>query len=158
VLVEDGDVFGDGVNVAARLQELAAPGGICLSWAVRDQVGERVDVAFEDGGERSVKNIARPLRVFQVLLDEPAPSAAFRLGEKMDDPVAMYLNDVFAVPASLAGLPALSLPGGLSEDGLPLGLQLIARAWDEATLFQAASALEAAIGFDTRPRLGGPGR
>src|SRR5439155_9510053 len=56
VIVEDGDIFGDGVNVAARLQQLAAPGGICVSAAVRDQVGERLDVGFEDIGKQQVKN------------------------------------------------------------------------------------------------------
>ena len=68
VIIEDDDIFGDGVNVAARLQELAEPGGICVSRAVRDQVqvGDRLDVAFEDLGEQTVKNIARPIRVFRV--------------------------------------------------------------------------------------------
>ena len=70
VIVEDGDIFGDGVNVAARLQELAAPNGICVSAAVRDQVGDRLDVAFEDLGEQNVKNIVRPIRIFRVLLDK----------------------------------------------------------------------------------------
>src|SRR5947199_3397961 len=70
VIVEDGDIFGDGVNVAARLQELAAAGGICVSAAVRDQVGDRLDVAFEDLGEQCVKNIVRPIRIFRVLLDK----------------------------------------------------------------------------------------
>ena len=59
------------------------------------------------------------------ILTPTAPSAAFGMGDKMDDPVAMYLNDVFTVPASLAGLPAISFPAGLSGEGLPLGLQLL---------------------------------
>src|SRR5438477_6415185 len=63
VIVDDGDIFGDGVNVAARLQELAAAGGICVSAAVRDQVGDRLDVAFEDLGEQCGKNIVRPIRI-----------------------------------------------------------------------------------------------
>jgi len=76
VIVEDNDIFGDGVNVAARLEMLAEPGGICVSGAVRDQVGQRLDdVAFEDLGDQSVKNIARPIRVFRVRLD-PDPKAA----------------------------------------------------------------------------------
>ena len=70
VIVEDKDIFGDGVNVAARLEMLAEPGGICVSRAVRDQVRNRLDdVVFEDLGDQTVKNIARPIRVFKVKLD-----------------------------------------------------------------------------------------
>ncbi len=86
-----------------------------------------------------------------VLLTPTAPSAAFAIGEKMDDPVAMYLNDIFTVPASMAGLPAISLPAGLDGAGLPLGLHLIAKPFDEETLFRAAHALEDAAGFDAKP-------
>ncbi len=86
-----------------------------------------------------------------VLLTPTAPSAAFAIGEKMDDPVAMYLNDVFTVPASLAGLPGISVPSGLSEDGLPLGLQMIAKPFDEETLFRAADVLETAANFSAKP-------
>jgi adenylate cyclase len=68
VIVEGGDIFGDGVNVAARLEALADPGGICVSAAVREQVGARLDAAFEDLGEQSVKNITRPIRVYRVAL------------------------------------------------------------------------------------------
>ena len=86
-----------------------------------------------------------------VLLTPTTPSAAFAIGEKMDDPVAMYLNDAFTVPASMAGLPAISVPAGLDGGGLPLGLHLIAKPFDEETLFRAASALEDAAGFKARP-------
>ncbi|WP_119168850.1 Asp-tRNA(Asn)/Glu-tRNA(Gln) amidotransferase subunit GatA [Algihabitans albus] len=86
-----------------------------------------------------------------LLLTPTAPSAAFAMGEKMDDPLAMYLNDVFTVPASLAGLPGISLPAGPSDEGLPLGLQLIGRAFDEETLLRAAGVLETAAGFDSLP-------
>src|SRR6266571_1184959 len=69
VIFEEDDIFGDGVNVAARLEMLAEPGGICVSSAVRDQVGHRLDkIAFEDLGEQSIKNIVRPIRVFRVRL------------------------------------------------------------------------------------------
>jgi aspartyl-tRNA(Asn)/glutamyl-tRNA(Gln) amidotransferase subunit A len=84
------------------------------------------------------------------ILTPTAPSAAFPLGQKSDDPVAMYLNDVFTVTTNLAGLPGLSLPGGLSSEGLPLGLQLIGRALDESTLFSLAGAVEKAAGFTGR--------
>jgi aspartyl-tRNA(Asn)/glutamyl-tRNA(Gln) amidotransferase subunit A len=85
------------------------------------------------------------------LLTPTAPSAAFGLGEKHDDPVTMYLNDVFTVTANLAGLPALSLPAGLDHQGLPLGLQLIGKPLDEGTLFSLAGALEKAADFKTKP-------
>ena len=84
------------------------------------------------------------------LLTPTAPSAAFALGQKSDDPVAMYLNDIFTVTTNLAGLPGLSLPAGLDSQGLPLGLQLIGRALDEGTLFSLAGALEKAAGFSAR--------
>ncbi len=71
----------------------------------------------------------------------------------MDDPVTMYLNDVFTVPASLAGVPAISVPAGLSAEGLPLGLQVIGRHFDEETVFAVAGALEKAAGFVAKPAL-----
>ena len=86
-----------------------------------------------------------------VILTPTAPSAAFGLGEKMSDPLAMYLNDVFAVPASLAGLPAMSVPGGLDGQGLPLGLHLIGRELDEQGVLNAALAIEERAGFTARP-------
>ncbi len=86
-----------------------------------------------------------------VILTPTAPSAAFALGEKSADPIAMYLNDVFAVPASLAGLPAMSVPGGLDGQGLPLGLHLIGRELDEQGVLNAALAIEERAGFTARP-------
>ncbi len=87
------------------------------------------------------------------ILTPTTPSPAFAQGEKMDDPIAMYLNDIFTVPASMAGLPAISVPAGLSAEGLPLGLHLIGRPFDEETMFRIAGALEDAAGFDARPAL-----
>ena len=109
---------------------------------VRSLVAQDFQKAFED---------------VDVVLTPTAPSAAFRIGEKMDDPVAMYLNDVFTVPASLAGLPGISVPAGLSEDGLPLGLQLIGRPFDEATVLRVAGVLETQAAFDARPSGAGGG-
>jgi len=86
-----------------------------------------------------------------LLLTPTAPSAAFALGEKQADPLAMYLNDVFTVPASLAGLPAMSVPGGLGSTGLPLGLQIIGKPLDEQGVLNAALALEERAGFTARP-------
>ncbi|MEQ8356699.1 MAG: Asp-tRNA(Asn)/Glu-tRNA(Gln) amidotransferase subunit GatA [Kiloniellaceae bacterium] len=85
------------------------------------------------------------------ILTPTAPSAAFGMGDKMDDPIAMYLNDVFTVPASLAGLPGISIPAGLSQDGLPLGLQLLGKAFDEETVLRVAGVLEEAAGFTAKP-------
>ncbi len=85
------------------------------------------------------------------ILTPTAPSPAFAIGEKMDDPIAMYLNDVFTVPVNLAGLPAISVPAGLSGDGLPLGLQVIGKAFDEETMLRVAAVLEDAAGFDAVP-------
>lgn len=86
-----------------------------------------------------------------VILAPTAPTAAFGLGEMVSDPLAMYLNDVFAVPASLAGLPAMSVPAGLDRQGLPLGLQLIGRPFDEQGVLNAGLAIEARAGFTARP-------
>jgi aspartyl-tRNA(Asn)/glutamyl-tRNA(Gln) amidotransferase subunit A len=86
-----------------------------------------------------------------VLLTPTAPSAAFVAGDKMDDPVTMYLNDMFTIPASMAGLPGISVPAGLDKEGLPLGLQVIGRAFDEETMLRAAAALELAAAFTARP-------
>ena len=85
------------------------------------------------------------------ILTPTAPSAAFAIGEKTDDPIAMYLNDVFTVPANLAGLPAISIPAGLSGDGLPLGLQITGRAFDEETVLRVAEVLETAAHFRHLP-------
>ncbi len=87
-----------------------------------------------------------------LLLTPTAPSAAFALGEKSADPLAMYLNDVFTVPSSLAGLPAMSVPGGLNGQGLPLGLQIIGKAFDEQGVLNACLAIEERAAFTARPR------
>jgi aspartyl-tRNA(Asn)/glutamyl-tRNA(Gln) amidotransferase subunit A len=84
---------------------------------------------------------------FDLIVTPTAPSVAFRLGEKVDDPLAMYLNDVCTVPMSLAGIPAISIPNGLS-DGLPVGFQLCGPAFSENRLLEAAYVLEQALGFD----------
>jgi aspartyl-tRNA(Asn)/glutamyl-tRNA(Gln) amidotransferase subunit A len=84
---------------------------------------------------------------FDLLVTPTAPSVAFRLGEKVDDPLAMYLSDVCTVPMSLAGIPAISIPNGLS-DGLPVGFQLCGPAFSENRLLDAAHVLEQALGFD----------
>jgi aspartyl-tRNA(Asn)/glutamyl-tRNA(Gln) amidotransferase subunit A len=87
------------------------------------------------------------------ILAPTAPSTAFAIGEKSDDPIAMYLNDVFTVPSSLAGLPGISVPAGLASDGLPLGLQIIGRAFDEETVLRVAEVIERAAGFTHKPQV-----
>ena len=97
------------------------------------------------------RDFARAFEQVDVILAPTAPSSAFALGEKSDDPLAMYLNDVFSVPASLAGLPAMSVPAGLDRNGLPLGLQVIGRAFDEQGVLNASLALESRAAFTARP-------
>jgi aspartyl-tRNA(Asn)/glutamyl-tRNA(Gln) amidotransferase subunit A len=104
---------------------------------VRRRISEDFDTAF---GE------------VDAILTPTAPSAAFALGDRVSDPIAMYLNDVFTVTTNLAGLPGLSLPAGLSKEGLPLGLQLIGRALDEGTLFSLAGVMEEAAQFRAKPQ------
>ncbi len=87
------------------------------------------------------------------LLTPTTPSAAFAQGEKMNDPIAMYLNDIFTVPASMAGVPAMSIPAGLDAQGLPLGLQVIGRPFDEETVFAVSQVIEDAAGFSHVPAL-----
>ncbi len=87
-----------------------------------------------------------------ILLTPTAPTPAFAIGENTSDPVTMYLNDVFTIPASMAGMPGMSIPVGLSSDGLPLGLQLIGKPFDEETMFRAAFALEQAAKFTDVPQ------
>ncbi len=100
---------------------------------------------------RIAEDFTRAFEACDVLLTPATPSGAFALGEKHSDPVEMYLNDIFTVTANLAGAPAMSVPAGLSAEGLPLGLQLIAPALGEETLFAAGAALEQAAGFTHRP-------
>jgi adenylate cyclase len=103
VIVEEHDIFGDGVNVAARLEALADPGGICISRVVRDQVRDRLDYTFEDMGEQSVKNIARPVRVYAF-----RPEAVAELPAGVP-PVASSLQPAVAPRLSIVVLPFANL-------------------------------------------------
>ena len=98
-----------------------------------------------------LRDFTQAFEKVDAILTPTAPSAAFAIGEKMDDPIAMYLNDVFTVPANLSGLPGISVPAALTGDGLPLGLQVIGRAFDEETMLRVAGVLEEAAGFDAEP-------
>ena len=85
------------------------------------------------------------------LITPATPTAAFPVGRKIDDPVTNFLNDVFTVPANLAGLPGMSVPAGLTKDGLPLGLQIVGKPFDEASLYRVGGVIEAAANFTTTP-------
>jgi aspartyl-tRNA(Asn)/glutamyl-tRNA(Gln) amidotransferase subunit A len=98
-----------------------------------------------------LRDFTEVFRTVDALLTPTAPSAAFPAGEKMDDPVAMYLNDVWTVNANIAGIPGMSVPAGLDAAGLPLGLQVLGKPFDEETVFAVAAALERAAGFTARP-------
>src|SRR2546422_2494840 len=82
IIVEDGDIFGDGVNVAARLEGIAPIGGIAVSQSVRDHVGKRLDLVFEDMGERRLKNIEAPIRVYSISVDRPSSDGAAAAGQE----------------------------------------------------------------------------
>ncbi len=97
------------------------------------------------------RDFTEAFKQVDVMLTPTAPSAAFAVDEKADDPIAMYLNDVFTVTVNLSGLPGISVPAGLSADGLPLGLQLIGKAFDEETVLRTAQAVEQAAKFTARP-------
>jgi len=108
------------------------------------------------------KVVAQPQNIFEraftevdAIVSPTAPTPAFKIGEKTDDPIAMYLNDVFTIPAPLAGVPAISVPCGFSLAGLPIGLQVIGKPFDEPTLFRVAGAYETARGAGRRrPEVG----
>jgi aspartyl-tRNA(Asn)/glutamyl-tRNA(Gln) amidotransferase subunit A len=98
-----------------------------------------------------LKDFTEVFQKVDALVTPTAPTAAFAQGERMDDPITMYLNDIFTVPANMSGSPGLSVPAGLDAHGLPLGLQVLGRHFDEETVFAVGAALERAAGFTARP-------
>ncbi|RMG90818.1 MAG: Asp-tRNA(Asn)/Glu-tRNA(Gln) amidotransferase subunit GatA [Candidatus Dadabacteria bacterium] len=102
---------------------------------------------------RIAEDFRRAFAEVDVIACPTTPTPAFRLGEKVDDPLQMYLNDIFTIPANLAGLPGISVPCGVTEAGLPVGFQLLAGAFEEETLLRAAYAYEQAAGLERRPDL-----
>ncbi|SMO89898.1 Adenylate cyclase, class 3 [Ruegeria faecimaris] len=103
VIAEDGDIYGDGVNVAARIEGLAEPGGICIHRSVRDQVQDKLDLNFEDLGETEVKNIERPVRAFEVVLDDKAKALA------ISEPVAHTKSQISKWAPTLVGAVCICL-------------------------------------------------
>jgi aspartyl-tRNA(Asn)/glutamyl-tRNA(Gln) amidotransferase subunit A len=133
------DGFGAEVKRRIMLGTYALSAGYYDAFYVKAQrVRTLIDREFAGAFER-----------FDVLATPTSPTVAFPLGARLGDPYAMYLSDVCTLPASVAGLPALSLPCGFSE-GLPVGLQLIGRFWDEGRLLSVAHALEGRLGFANR--------
>ncbi len=99
-----------------------------------------------------LQDFEKAFETCDAILTPTAPSGAFAIGENEDDPIKMYLNDVFTVTANLAGIPAMSVPAGLDARGLPLGLQILGKAWDEQTVFNIGRSLEIAADFKAIPQ------
>jgi adenylate cyclase len=112
IIFDEGDIYGDGVNIAARLEQLADVGGVCVTQAVYDQVSDRVEVRFEDLGEKSLKNISRPVRVWRAVLDEAAGSTAAGAGAARRG----------VVKPSIAVLPFANMSGDLEQEFFVDGL------------------------------------
>ncbi|MCP3028360.1 Asp-tRNA(Asn)/Glu-tRNA(Gln) amidotransferase subunit GatA [Halobacillus sp. A5] len=104
-----------------------------------------------------IKNdFEKVLEDYDVIVGPTTPTPAFKVGEKIDDPLTMYANDILTIPVNLAGVPGISVPCGFSSDGLPIGLQIIGRHFDECSVYRAAHAYEQATDFHKqRPSLGG---
>ncbi|HYX23846.1 MAG TPA: Asp-tRNA(Asn)/Glu-tRNA(Gln) amidotransferase subunit GatA [Thermoanaerobaculia bacterium] len=105
--------------------------------------------------ERMRRELAAAFERADVVVTPTTPTAAFRLGEKVDDPLAMYLSDVFTTPASLVGLPTVAVPSGTDDEGLPLSLQVMGRPFGEATVFRASRAFEREVGWTVSPSFRG---
>ncbi len=109
--------------------------------------GQKVRTLIRQDFENAFKEV-------DVILSPTSPTPAFKIGEKTADPIAMYLSDIFTIPANLAGVPAMSLPCGFTSNKLPIGLQLMARPFEETTMFRTAHALEQSLGlYKSRPNL-----
>jgi aspartyl-tRNA(Asn)/glutamyl-tRNA(Gln) amidotransferase subunit A len=99
------------------------------------------------------RDFVRAFEQCEAILTPTTPTTAFMLGEKTDDPLAMYLNDIYTCTANLAGIPGISIPCGLSAEGLPIGYQLMGNYWAESTLLRLAHTYEQAYPFNARPRV-----
>jgi aspartyl-tRNA(Asn)/glutamyl-tRNA(Gln) amidotransferase subunit A len=135
-----GEGFGDEVKRRIMLGTYALSAGYYDAYYAQAQkVRTLVIRDYQEAFER-----------FDLLVSPTSPTTAFRLGEKTENPLAMYLSDIFTIPSDLSGTPAVSIPCGLA-DGLPVGLQIMGRLRDETTVLRAAWALEQDLGFSARP-------
>jgi aspartyl-tRNA(Asn)/glutamyl-tRNA(Gln) amidotransferase subunit A len=137
-----GKGFGREVKLRIMLGTYALSAGYYDAFYLK---ANRVRRKIQDDFMDAFKNV-------QVIAAPTSPSTAFKLGEKTDDPLTMYLSDIYTLPVNLAGLPGLSLPCGKDAQGLPVGLQLIGKHFDESTLFNVARAYEMARGSFALPR------
>ena len=159
----------DGVRYGARIEE----GGslddmyeLTRATGLGDEVQRRIligtyalSAGYYDAYYLKAQKVRRLIRhdfdeaftKVDAILTPATPSAAFPLGVKQDDPITMYLNDVFTVPANLAGIPGISVPAGLNADGLPLGLQILSGAFQEDKIYAVAKEIERSAGFDAKP-------
>jgi len=133
--------FGDEVKRRIMIGTYALSSGYYDAYYIKAQKARRL----------VLQDFMKAFETCDALLAPPAPSAAFPIGQNEDDPIKMYLEDAFTIPASLAGLPGMVVPAGINTQGLPLGLQIIGRHWDEETVFKVAGVLENLANFTERP-------
>jgi aspartyl-tRNA(Asn)/glutamyl-tRNA(Gln) amidotransferase subunit A len=136
-----GELFGDEVKRRIMLGTFVLSAGHFDAYYVRAQKVRRL----------FANDFAEAFKKVDVIISPTTPTTAFKIGEKIGDPVSMYLNDIYTISANLAGLCSISLPSGLDNLGLPIGTQLMARPFDEQGLFNIAAALEAGLAFEQRP-------
>lgn len=134
--------FGDEVKRRVMIGTYALSAGYYDAYYIKAQKVRRL----------ILEDFTKAFEKCDALMTPTSPSAAFAVGEHMDDPIQMYLEDVFTSPASLAGMPGLSVPAGLNSNGLPLGLQIIGKHWDEETVFKVGHAIERAANFTAMPQ------
>src|SRR5437764_10711194 len=144
VIVDGDDIYGDGVNVASRLEGIAMPGGVAVSQSVRDHVGNRLDLSFEDRGEQQLKNIEAPIRVYNILLDQPQPKAMPLSKEEKPsiavlpftnmsgDPEQEYFSDgisedIITDLSKISGLSVSARHSAFSYKGKAVKIQQVAR-------------------------------
>jgi aspartyl-tRNA(Asn)/glutamyl-tRNA(Gln) amidotransferase subunit A len=133
--------FGDEVKRRIMIGTYTLSAGYYDAYYLKAQ---KVRTLIYQGFERAFEKV-------DFLLTPVAPETAFRIGEKKDDPIKMYLSDIFTIAVNLAGLPAISVPCGFDSKGLPIGLQVIGRAFDEETVLRVANAVEKELSLELIP-------